>query len=231
MTAVLLTGCADNEYSRRAIDGQYHGAMTYAAMKAINEATAPLTYQQSHADPEHRLPGRLPQHPKLEGRMDESARCCSARRRRTDGLTRMNTPTPDPSKRVGESADAASWDTAIEVGLVCDVIERIHEVDVRSDDGHAIDCIAVGHYLGVRPQDAELALDRSISEAVPRDHAAPPDEGGLITHTRTAGSSAANWRTVLPPRPTTTRRPGCGGAADPPGHRWDGLARDLDPPS
>ena len=73
MTAVLLSGCADNEYSYDAlIEGQYHGAMTYAAMRAINEATAPLTYRRAaHSDPQHRLPAGYPQHPKLEGRMDD----------------------------------------------------------------------------------------------------------------------------------------------------------------
>ncbi len=73
MTAVLLTGCADNEYSYDAlIEGQYHGAMTYAAMKAINEATAPLTYQQLHTRIRNIVSqAGYPQHPKLEGRRDD----------------------------------------------------------------------------------------------------------------------------------------------------------------
>lgn len=67
MKDVLLTGCSDKEYSYDAnIDGTYHGAMTYYALKAIREAPHTLTY--------NRLLSRItsliedyPQHPQLEG--------------------------------------------------------------------------------------------------------------------------------------------------------------------
>lgn len=39
----------------------------------------------------------------------------------------------------------------------------IHELDALRVNGEPVDAIAVGHYLGVRPQGAELALDRAIS--------------------------------------------------------------------
>jgi hypothetical protein len=80
-----------------------------------------------------------------------------------------------------DTHDARGWDTKIEIGVVCDEIERINTADLLSADGHPVDCIAVGHYLGLRPQDAELSLDRVISEALPRDDTALKAEGGLLT--------------------------------------------------
>jgi hypothetical protein len=73
MTAVLLTGCADDESSYDArIDGKYHGAMTYAAIKAINEALEPLTYQQLRTRVGNIVArAGYPQHPQLEGREDD----------------------------------------------------------------------------------------------------------------------------------------------------------------
>jgi hypothetical protein len=44
---------------------------------------------------------------------------------------------------------------------------RIDELDKTVLDGLPVDAIAVGHYLGVRPQMAELALDRAISQTLP----------------------------------------------------------------
>src|SRR5688500_1536446 len=74
-----------------------------------------------------------------------------------------------------------SWNTRVEIGLACDVIEEIHLADLASKGGHRIDAIAVGHYLGVRPQDAELALDRSISAATNPDGANRGPDQGIIT--------------------------------------------------
>ena len=73
MTAILLTGAADNEYSYDAlIDGQYHGAMTYAAIRAINESLQPLTYQQLHTRTRNIVArSGYPQHPQLEGRRED----------------------------------------------------------------------------------------------------------------------------------------------------------------
>jgi hypothetical protein len=69
MNHVLLSGCRDEEVSWDArIDGTYHGAMSYHALKAIREAGPTITYSE--------LVGRLQtmlddagydQHPQLEG--------------------------------------------------------------------------------------------------------------------------------------------------------------------
>ena len=70
MKDVLFSGCTDKEYSYDAlIGGVYHGAMTYYALKAIQQANYEITYQQLHG----RLLNLLddagyPQHPQLEGR-------------------------------------------------------------------------------------------------------------------------------------------------------------------
>ena len=70
MKEVLLSGCTDQEYSYDAlIDGVYHGAMTYCALKAIEEANYQITYR----DLIKRLKALIkkagyPQHPQLEGR-------------------------------------------------------------------------------------------------------------------------------------------------------------------
>lgn len=70
MTSVLLTGSDDNEYSYDAlIEGKYHGAMTYHAVKAISESQDVLTYQQLHTRVKNLVAkAGYPQHPQLEGR-------------------------------------------------------------------------------------------------------------------------------------------------------------------
>jgi metacaspase-1 len=73
MTSVLLSGCADNEYSYDAlIEGKYHGAMTHAALRAINDSPDPLTYQQLHTRVGNIVArGGFKQHPQLEGRKED----------------------------------------------------------------------------------------------------------------------------------------------------------------
>jgi metacaspase-1 len=67
MKDVLLTGCTDKEYSYDAnIEGTYHGAMTFYALKAIREAPHALTYNRLHSRITS-LIGDYPQHPQLEG--------------------------------------------------------------------------------------------------------------------------------------------------------------------
>jgi hypothetical protein len=51
----------------------------------------------------------------------------------------------------------------IEVGLAYGSIASIEYGRVRSKKGDPVDSIAVGHYIGVLPQGAELWLDRAIS--------------------------------------------------------------------
>lgn len=70
MKEILLSGCSDKEYSYDAlIGGVYHGAMTYFALKAIQEASYKITYQQLHSRLNYLLDDAgYPQHPQLEGR-------------------------------------------------------------------------------------------------------------------------------------------------------------------
>jgi metacaspase-1 len=76
MKEVLLSGCTDREYSYDAhIDGVYHGAMTYYALRAIQEAQYQITYKQLHT----RLNALLEstdylQHPRLEGKRQNKNR-------------------------------------------------------------------------------------------------------------------------------------------------------------
>ncbi|MFN2452714.1 MAG: CHAT domain-containing protein [Pyrinomonadaceae bacterium] len=69
----------------------------------------------------------------------------------------------EPFKGYGKRAVAT-----IEIGLVLGGIEEVHKVRMRSGNGNAnpVDVIAVGHYIGVRPQAAEESLDVSISTAL-----------------------------------------------------------------
>lgn len=57
--------------------------------------------------------------------------------------------------------------TRIEIGLIHGGIESIDYDRIKTRDGFAVDAIAVGHYIGVQPQAAELQLDRAISAALP----------------------------------------------------------------
>ena len=70
MKEILLSGSSDKEYSYDArIDGVYHGAMTFHALKAIREANYSITWQQLHARLLFLLDDAgYPQHPQLEGR-------------------------------------------------------------------------------------------------------------------------------------------------------------------
>jgi metacaspase-1 len=76
MKEVLLSGCLDSEYSYDAlIEGSYHGAMTYHAVKAIEAADYLISYREL-AD---RLQDLLdaagyPQHPQLEAKSSNKHR-------------------------------------------------------------------------------------------------------------------------------------------------------------
>lgn len=56
---------------------------------------------------------------------------------------------------------------SIEIALKCGGIQDLPYEDMKSGSGRPIDAISVGHYINVRPQEAELALDRAISRALP----------------------------------------------------------------
>lgn len=64
------------------------------------------------------------------------------------------------------SVDGAIEAARIEIGLECGGIESINYEGIKSRQGDPVDAIAVGHYIGVQPQYAELALDRAISTAL-----------------------------------------------------------------
>lgn len=70
MKEVLLSGCTDKEYSYDAlIEGKYHGAMTYFALKAIREANYEITFRQLHTRLRTLVDDAgYPQHPQMEGR-------------------------------------------------------------------------------------------------------------------------------------------------------------------
>lgn len=76
MKELLVSGCSDKEYSYDAlIDGVYHGAMTYFAIKAITLAKHPLTFQQLQARLLFELDNAgYPQHPQVEGRTENKKR-------------------------------------------------------------------------------------------------------------------------------------------------------------
>lgn len=62
--------------------------------------------------------------------------------------------------------DTSSEFAKIEIGLVYGGIEGIAYDNVLSDEKSPVDSLAVGHYIGVQPQRAELALDKALSAAL-----------------------------------------------------------------
>lgn len=76
MKEILLSGCTDREYSYDAlIEGVYHGAMTYFAIKAIRDFNYKITYSQLNRQVNYLLDqSSYPQHPRLEGRYQNKKR-------------------------------------------------------------------------------------------------------------------------------------------------------------
>ncbi len=54
----------------------------------------------------------------------------------------------------------------VEIGLVRGNIEDLGMYEMLAGEGAPVDCISVGHYIGVRPQQAERALDTAVSQAL-----------------------------------------------------------------
>jgi hypothetical protein len=76
MEHVLLSGCLDSEYSYDAvIEGDYHGAMTFHAIKAITAADYKITYRElsDRLTPMLEKAG-YQQHPQLEGESHDKHR-------------------------------------------------------------------------------------------------------------------------------------------------------------
>lgn len=75
MNEVLLGGCTDVESSYDAyFSGVYHGAMTYFALRVIREANYRLTYSQLHSRVLNLITAGYPQHPQLEGKLENKRR-------------------------------------------------------------------------------------------------------------------------------------------------------------
>ncbi len=72
MTAILLTGCRDNEFSYDGnFGGTFHGALSYHALEVIAKAKYKLTYEQLHRRVGMKLTkANINQHPQLEGKAD-----------------------------------------------------------------------------------------------------------------------------------------------------------------
>jgi pimeloyl-ACP methyl ester carboxylesterase len=76
------------------------------------------------------------------------------------------------ARRVAEPLPPARIEIVVEVG-------SIEEAPQTPAGAPPIDAIAVGHYIGVRPQAAERAIDTAISAAMAGDPA-EPEHGGVL---------------------------------------------------
>ena len=76
---------------------------------------------------------------------------------------------------------------AIQIALQRGNIGEAHE-HARQDSNLEVDAIAVGHYLGVKPQAAEAALDEAISPHFPEGARSGPAEEGLLTQLTLRGT-------------------------------------------
>ncbi|MGB9179147.1 MAG: CHAT domain-containing protein [Pyrinomonadaceae bacterium] len=84
----------------------------------------------------------------------------------TRGLLSSRGDRQSESEKIEAERDA-SEKAVLEVGLAWGNIEKIHErKNIAGVKELPIDAIAVGHYINVQPQAAELALDKSISLAL-----------------------------------------------------------------
>ena len=72
----------------------------------------------------------------------------------------------DTTVETSVEVDASAEYAKIELGLVYGGIESINYDRVLSDEKSPVDSISVGHYIGVQPQRAELALDEALSAAL-----------------------------------------------------------------
>jgi pimeloyl-ACP methyl ester carboxylesterase len=76
----------------------------------------------------------------------------------------------------------------IRIALRLGNIGEAHEAAGEEDGNPEVDAIAVGHYLGVRPQAAEAALDKAISPHFPKAVRSGPAEEGLLTQLTLRGT-------------------------------------------
>ena len=106
---------------------------------------------------------------------------------------------------IASDAEAATRLVAVTIAVKVGGIERLPE-DVDAD------AVAVGNYVGVRPQDAIFALDCSISRQLPGDAQTPPRKGRdhlLITQYVERGVIRGELgQTFLIPDPRPGAKPG-----------------------
>lgn len=80
---------------------------------------------------------------------------------------RGTTASEEPKSTNNSSARKTVKELSIEIRLVQDGLEQVDKSAIASDGGNfGIDAVAVGHYIGVQPQAAELKLDEAISRAL-----------------------------------------------------------------
>jgi hypothetical protein len=112
----------------------------------------------------------------------------------------------------GDAEIEAGW---IEIGLVYGGIESVDYESIRSRGRYPVDAISVGHYIGVQPQRAELALDRAISASLlgrgPGPGPAPAKSDLILTQYTERGiiQGKLGQPFILPdPRPPKGRKSG-----------------------
>ncbi|MDQ3649869.1 MAG: CHAT domain-containing protein [Acidobacteriota bacterium] len=98
------------------------------------------------------------------GRVDSGQRVSPEERQAEENLTRGFLGARARGRE--DEAPIEVEPVRIEIGLVYGGIESINYQAIKSTQGNVIDAISVGHYIGVRPQDAEGALDCAISHAL-----------------------------------------------------------------
>ena len=88
--------------------------------------------------------------------------------RAEESLVRGFLASTGPKKRGDDDRPRVEEEeVGITIDLVLDDIGKVQDNAKANTAEHPIDAISVGHYLGVKPQDAELALDKAISPALP----------------------------------------------------------------
>jgi hypothetical protein len=90
----------------------------------------------------------------------------------------------EPETRDARAVPRRPPPPTIHVGLHHGDIAQAHD----APGPPPVDVIAVGHYIGVKPQYAEAALDEAISEPLPKPSVATPEEGWILTQLTLRGT-------------------------------------------
>jgi hypothetical protein len=119
-----------------------------------------MAYRLRGADTAFREPGRGAALDSGNGYLVEEINAEESLIRGFLGSDQEQPPDDDSRERNDDTVE-------IEIGLVLSDIGGVQKNYKPKREGPPIDAIAVGHYLGVRPQDAEKALDQAISRDLP----------------------------------------------------------------